>query len=234
MKTFPAALLVLALALPAAAQAGAPNTLGGAERAAGWRLLFDGSTLSGWRSLSGPEPGAGWTVRDGAIVRTGKSGDLLTNDQYGDFELSIEWKVADETNSGILYRVSTSEKQTYYTGPEYQILDNVRGGDRVNPKHRAAALYDLVAPPADYTRPVGEWNQTRILVRGWKIEHWLNGHKVVDVDLASAAGRDLVRHSKFNAMPNFIAFARGHIALQDHDGEVSYRSIALRDLPAAP
>ena len=234
MKPYAIALLAFALALPASAGPGAQNTLSETERAAGWRLLFDGSTLNGWRSLSRPEPGAGWAVRDGAIVRTARSGDLLTKDQYGDFELSIEWKVADETNSGILYRVSTSGEQTYFTGPEYQILDNVRGADRVNPKHRAAALYDLVAPPADYTRPVGEWNQTRILVRGWKIEHWLNGHKVVDVDLASAAGRDLVRHSKFNAMPNFIAFARGHIALQDHDGEVSYRNIALRDLPAEP
>jgi hypothetical protein len=211
-------------------RAGQPNTLTDAERSAGWRLLFDGRTLDGWRSLTGPRPGAGWTAADGAITRTGRSGDILTDAEFGDFELSVEWRVADATNSGILYRVALGEAQTYFTGPEYQILDNVHGGDRFDPRHRCGALYDLVAPPADYTRPVGEWNRTRIIVRGWHVEHWLNGHRIVDVDLAGPAGRALVAHSKFRVMPHFAQHARGHIALQDHDNAVSYRSIKLLEL----
>jgi hypothetical protein len=210
------------------------NTLTAAERSDGWRLLFDGSSLSGWRGLKSPAPGAGWKVVDGAIVRVAKSGDLLTVDEFGDFELSIEWKVEDATNSGILYRVSLDENQTYLTGPEYQILDNIQGGDRFNPKHLAGALYDLAAPPKDFTHPVGSWNQTRIVVRGWHIQHWLNGEKIVDVDLASPEGRSLKMHSKFNAMPRFATFAQGHIALQDHDNSVSFRNIRIRELPGSP
>jgi hypothetical protein len=223
----------LLLAAPAAHAADA-NTLSDSEQSGGWRLLFDGHSLAGWRSLSDPDPGAGWKVEDGCIVRTAKSGDLLTIDEFGDFELSIEWKVEDATNSGILYRVSLSEKQTYFTGPEYQILDNVHGGDRNDPKHLAGALYDLVAPPKDFTHPVGTWNQTRIVVRGWHIEHWLNGEKIVDVDLDSPEGRALKMHSKFNAMSSFATYSRGHIALQDHDNSVSFRNIKIRDLPASP
>jgi hypothetical protein len=232
--TFPILIWSALLPLAPCARAAAANTLSDGDRAQGWRLLFDGSSLSGWRALSGPAPGAGWQVIDGAMVRTAKSGDLLTTDEFGDFELSIEWKVDEATNSGILYRVSTTESQTYFTGPEYQILDNVKGGDRFNPKHRAGALYDLVAPPKDFTHPVGAWNETRIVVRGWHIQHWLNGEKIVDVDLAGPGGKALLMHSKFNAMPHFAAFARGHIALQDHDGAVSFRNIRIRDLSGAP
>ncbi len=171
---------------------------------------------------------------DGAIVRTAKSGDLLTADAFGNFELSIDWKVEDATNSGILYRVALGESQTYVSGPEYQLLDNIKGGDRFDPKHRAGALYDLVAPPRDVTLPVGAWNHTRIVVTGWHIEHWLNGVKIVDVDLASPEGVALKAHSKFSAMPHFAAYSSGHIALQDHDGTVAFRNIKIRDQAAAP
>jgi hypothetical protein len=230
----PSLVLSAFLLVAHAGQASGDNVITDPERASGWHLLFDGVSLSGWRSLAGPLPGAGWKAIDGAIVRTAKSGDLLTSDEYGDFELSIDWKVEEATNSGILYRVALGEDQTYYTGPEYQLLDNIKGGDRFDPKHRAGALYDLVAPPKDFTRRVGSWNHTRIVVRGWHIEHWLNGEKIVDVDLASPEGAALRTHSKFGAMPHFAAFARGHIALQDHDGMVAFRNIKIRDLSAAP
>jgi Domain of Unknown Function (DUF1080) len=229
------AAIALALLSPSGPRALAAdgNSLTDAERAGGWRLLFDGSSLAGWRGLKSPEPGSGWKAIGGCIVRTAKSGDLLSAEEFGDFELSIEWKVAEETNSGILYRVGLGENQTYFTGPEYQLLDNIKGGDRFDPKHRASALYDLVAPPTDLTRPVGSWNETRIVVRGWHIEHWLNGEKVVDVDLASPEGRELVAHSKFHVMAHFATLATGHIALQDHDGVVSFRNIKIRDLSAS-
>ncbi len=231
---FPLLALSAALGLAPLAHAGDDNVLSDSERSAGWRLLFDGRSLDGWRSLSSTEPGAGWKVVGGAIVRTARSGDLVSSGEFGDFELSIDWKVEDGTNSGILYRVALGETQTYYTGPEYQLLDNIKGGDRFDPKHLAGALYDLVAPPKDFTRPVGSWNHTRIVVRGWHIEHWLNGEKIVDVDLASPEGQALKMNSKFKAMPHFAAYSRGHIALQDHDNMVAFRNIKIRDLSAAP
>jgi 3-keto-disaccharide hydrolase len=231
---FPLLSLCASLGLAQPARASDDNVLSDTERSTGWRLLFDGHSLAGWRSLSSAQPGAGWAVVDGAIVRTARSGDLLSSDEFGDFELSIDWKVEDATNSGILYRVALGEKQTYYTGPEYQLLDNIKGGDRFDPKHLAGALYDLVAPPKDFTKPVGSWNHTRIVVRGWHIEHWLNGEKIVDVDLSGPEGQALKMHSKFNAMPHFAAYSRGHIALQDHDNMVSFRNIKIRDLPVAP
>jgi|HubBroStandDraft_1064217.scaffolds.fasta_scaffold197468_1 hypothetical protein len=230
----PILLLAAVLLAPAPAHASEPNTLSDAEQSGGWHLLFDGHSLAGWRSLADPDPGAGWKVIDGCIVRTAHSGDLVTIDDFGDFELSIEWKVEDATNSGILYRVSLSERQTFFTGPEYQILDNVHGDDRVEPKHRAGALYDLVAPKLDNTRPVGTWNTARIVVRGWHVEHWMNGEKIVDIDLDSPEGRQLKMHSKFASMPSFAAYSHGHIALQDHTNSVSYRNIKIRELPAAP
>jgi 3-keto-disaccharide hydrolase len=226
-------LSALLLCAPSA-RASDANTLSDSEQSGGWRLLFDGHSLSGWRSLSDPDPGAGWKVIDGCIVRTAKSGDLVTVDEFGDFELSVEWKVENATNSGILYRVSLSEAQTYFTGPEYQILDNVHADDRHDPKHLAGALYDLVAPPKDFTHPVGTWNQARIVVRGWHIEHWLNGEKIVEVDLDSPEGRALKAHSKFASMSSFAAYLHGHIALQDEANSVSYRNIEIRELPGSP
>lgn len=230
MKTIFAALLGIVLA--ATVPGGGPAVPAPTSPGEGWQSLFDGRTLDGWRSLATDRPGAGWQARDGAIVLGAKtrSGDLVTTGEYGDFELTLEWKVAEATNSGIIYRVGLGEAQTYLTGPEYQILDNRGGEDNHPPSHTAAALYDLVAPPADFTRPVGEWNEARIRVRGWHIEHWLNGHKVVDIDLASPAGRAAIAASKFKTWPKFASLRRGHIALQDHGYAVSFRAIRIREL----
>ena len=206
------------------------NTLTPEQTSAGWRLLFDGRSLDGWRSLASPTPGAGWAVVDGALTRTAKSGDIVTVDEFSDFELSLDWKVEDATNSGILYRVGLNETRTWRTGPEFQVLDNHKAKDRFNPKHSAGGLYDLVAPSQNATKPVGEWNHARIVVRGWHIEHWLNGVKVVDVDLGTPEGRALIAGSKFKTMPHFATLDRGHIALQDEENMVSYRNIMVREL----
>ncbi|HYP17002.1 MAG TPA: DUF1080 domain-containing protein, partial [Opitutus sp.] len=184
------------------------------EAADGWRVLFDGSSLRGWRGFKSDAPGPGWKVEDGAIVLTGKAGDLVTAEAFGDFELSLEWKVTEAANSGIIYRVGLGEAQTFTTGPEYQVLDNARAKDNKIPSHLAGSLYDLAAAPREATKPVGEWNHTRILVRGWHVQHWLNGEKVVDLDLASDAGKALIAQSKFKSWPKFASLARGHIALQ--------------------
>ena len=223
-------LVLLSLMFAAALSAAEPNQLTAAEKSAGWKLLFDGKSVTGWRSLKSEKPGAGWSATDGALTTVGKAGDLVTAEDFGDFELSLEWKVAEGANSGVIYRVGLTENQTYQTGPEYQVEDNIKGHDITPQSHIAGALYDLVAPAKDFTKPVGEWNVTRITVRGWHVEHWLNGEKTVDVDLGNAAGRALIAGSKFKTMPKFATLLRGHIALQDHGDVVSYRSVKIREL----
>jgi Domain of Unknown Function (DUF1080) len=212
------------------AQAVEPNSLTAAEKAGGWRLLFDGRTLTGWRSMKTDTPGAGWKAVEGVLATPGKAGDIVTTEEFGDFELSAEWKVEEGTNSGIIYRVGLGEDATYRTGPEYQVLDNVKAHDNQIASHLAGSLYDLVAPVKDATKPVGEWNEARIVVRGWRVEHWLNGVKLLELDLASAAGKTLIAASKFSTMPKFATLSRGHLALQDHGDPVSYRSIKIREL----
>jgi hypothetical protein len=223
--------LVLMSLVPASIAASAPlNTLTPAEKKAGWRLLFDGATLSGWRGYKTETP-AGWNVQDGALVlAAGRKGDLVTVEQFGDFELSLEWKISAGGNSGIIYRVGLGDPAPARSGPEYQLLDNARAKDNQIPTHFAGALYDLVAPPRDVTRPVGEWNEARVRIQGWKIEHWLNGTKVAEADLSSPAGKALVAGSKFKTWPRFATLARGHITLQDHGDSVSFRNVKIREL----
>ncbi|MEO7413160.1 MAG: DUF1080 domain-containing protein [Opitutaceae bacterium] len=214
---------------------GVASTTGGAEAKSPqmskeWKPLFDGNTLTGWRSLKSETPGAGWKVVDGVLTTAGKAGDLLTAEQFGDFEFSAEWKIAEAGNSGIIYRVGLDEAATYHTGPEYQLLDNAKAADNKLANHLAGSLYDLVAAAKDVTKPVGDWNVTRIVVRGWHVEHWLNGVKVLETDLGKPEGKALVAGSKFKAMPKFATLSRGHIALQDHGDIVSFRNILIRDL----
>jgi len=220
----------LALGLIPVLPAADANAPAATEKSAGWRALFDGFSLDGWRSLKSEKPGTGWHVEGGALVTVGKAGDLVTNEEFGDFELALEWNIIAGGNSGVIYRVGLGENATFRTGPEYQVLDNQKAEDNKLPSHLAGSLYDLAAPPKDVTKPVGEWNAARIVVRGWHVEHWLNGEKVVDVDLGTPDGRALIAASKFKAMPKFATLARGHIALQDHGDVVSYRAIRIREL----
>jgi len=221
--------VIFCLLLLATASA-APNALSTEEKTAGWRLLFDGHSLSGWRGFSTETPGAGWSAKEGILTTTGGAHDLLTAEEFGDFELNFEWKISEGGNSGVIYRVGLGESATFRTGPEYQVLDNAKAEDNKKPNHLAASLYDLVAPPKDFTKPVGEWNSGRIVVRGWQVQHWLNGQKVVDTDLGTEAGKALIAGSKFKTMPKFATLLRGHIALQDHGYVVSFREIKVREL----
>lgn len=182
--------------------------------------------------MKGDAPGSGWKIDHGVLTSIASTGDLATNDEFGDFELSFEWKISKGGNSGVFYRVNADAGDAYQTGPEFQILDNLNAEDRQQPNHRAGSLYDLVAPFQEMVRPAGQWNRARIVVRGWKVEHWLNGHKVVDVDLASPEGKALISHSKFANAPGFASFKRGHIVLQDHGSVVSFRRIKIRELKA--
>jgi 3-keto-disaccharide hydrolase len=201
------------------------------ERAAGWRPLFDGKTTTGWRGYKKADMPGGWQAVDGALTRAGQAGDIVTNDQFGNFELALEWKLAPGGNSGIFYRVTEEGQAAYETGPEMQVLDDARHVDGHNRLTSAGSSYGLYAAPAGVVKPAGEWNAVRIVVNGPHVEHWLNGVKVVDYELGSADWEKRVAGSKFNAWPGYGRAKRGHIALQDHGDWVAYRNIKIRELP---
>ena len=255
MRTLFVRLVSLAAALTFVGLAGAqsPNELTAAERAAGWRLLFDGTSLTGWRGLGYDSvPSAHWRVIDGAIVKipTGKvqrqadgqpvaGGDLMTIESFDDFELAFEWRVTAGANSGVKYNVSETLSLEHASnhaalGFEYQVLDDVLHPDNKIVSHRAGALYDIIAPNASKRlHAVGEWNSARIFFRGSHGEHWLNGIKVLEFDLGSARLGSLLDKSKYKPIPGFAERRRGHIVLQDHGDEVHFRSIKIRELNAS-
>jgi hypothetical protein len=213
-----------AAAASMAAPAAAPDTA--------WRPLFDGATLAGWHHYQQPgAPVSGWSVEDSALVRTGTGGDIVTERMYGNFELELEWQVAPGGNSGIMYRVDPSGTATYMTGPEMQVLDDAGHGDGKNALTSAGSAYALYAPSAKVVKPAGEWNAVRLVVNGPHVEHWLNGTQVVTYELGSPDWQAKKQASKFADVAGFGAFARGHLALQDHGDRVAYRRIRLRELP---
>jgi hypothetical protein len=222
----------LLVATPARAQISA---LSSDELAAGFVLLFNGSDLSGWRGFRKAAPGEGWVIENGALkLERGGAGDIMTSEAFGPFELRLEWRISEGGNSGVIYLVSEAAgpTQTYMTGPEMQVLDDERHPDGRIPSHRAGALYDLVAPPAGTARPVGSWNDARVVFTGSSIEHWLNGVMVARSTYRDEAWRAMVATSKFRTMPLFGQAETGHIALQDHGDPVWYRNIRIRRLPA--
>jgi len=250
------ALLTLAAGIAAVPQpqadiASTPNTLTPEERAQGWRLLFDGASFAGWRGLGFEGvPQGHWTIEDGAIHKIadrdvppgpdGKPlpvGDLLTLATFRDFELAFEWKVAPGANSGVKYNVSeelsrgTPPQGHAALGFEYQVLDDDLHEDARNgPNRTAAALYDLLGPLGKRLRPVGEYNAARIVFRGSRGEHWLNGQKVLEFDLGSADFAARLAASKFRAIAGFAEKRSGHIVLQAHGDAVWFRSLKIRVL----
>ena len=204
--------------------------LTGEERAAGWRLLFDGTSTAAWRGYKKETMPDGWQAVDGALSRVGDAGDIVTREQFRNFELSLEWKVAPGGNSGIFYRASEDDDAIYWTAPEMQVLDDAGhrdGGDRLT---SAGALYGLYPAPPGLAKPAGEWNHVRIVANGNHVEHWLNGTKVVDCELGSADWEARVKASKFAPHARFARNAEGHIGLQDHGDAVSFRNIKIRVL----
>lgn len=209
-----------------------PNTLSEAERAAGWELLFDGQTTRGWRAWRGEAfPAQGWVVEQGALrhLAGGGGGDLVSEREYQDFELAFEFQVAPRANSGVMVRVSEDRDATYETGPEYQVLDDLAHAG-ADPRTKAGALYGLYSTKPGLLRPAGEWNSGKILLIGDRLEHWLNGVKVLGCEMWSDEWSSRIAESKFASMPGFARNARGRIALQDHGDEVWYRSLRVRDL----
>jgi hypothetical protein len=197
--------------------------------------LFDGKSLEGWTTASGEPVTSGWTVEDGMLVRSSRGGSIHTAKEYGDFDLSFEWKIAPRGNSGVKYRVAHYEKGVYgnpgWLGCEYQIYDDAGRGAR--PRYSCGAIYELYAPSDDKKlRPVGEFNASRIVVHGTKIEHWLNGERIVDADISSDDWKRRVARSKFGDVDGFFTNRKGRIELQDHGAKVWFRNIVLRPLNA--
>jgi hypothetical protein len=217
MKTFAFGLwlAVIATGAFAADMAAAPdNTLTPAEKAAGFRLLFDGKTTAGWKGFKTAAPDAGWKVKDGALTPTPKvSKDIITKENFESFELDFDWKISPKGNSGVMFHVIPVGDETYESGPEYQILDNAHGEP---PLQRAASLFALYAPTKDMTKPVGEFNHARLIVDHGKVQHWLNGVKVVEYDINSSDFKARVAASKFKQWPQFASGKSGAIALQMH------------------
>jgi hypothetical protein len=229
--------LLAGVASQAAAQTGAnPNTLTPAEKAAGWTLLFDGRTLEGWRGYKKPDAkGLRWIIEDGTLALPTatapgtRAGDIVSKDTFEQFELVFDWRVAPGGNSGVKYFIL--EDRDSAIGHEYQLIDDAQHADAKLGSHRqTAALYDVL-PAADRPiKPGGEWNTTRIVVRGQTAEHWLNGKKVLQYELGTPTLKAAIQKSKFKDVERFGTRQNGHILLQDHNDQVWFRSIRIRRL----
>lgn len=212
------------------------NILTGAEKKAGWKLLFDGRTTEGWRRYRGEGMPASWKVVNGSLVsmpRQGETtGDIVTLERFENFELSLEWKMAPGGNSGLMYRVTEEMKNPWESGPEYQILDNTRHEDGNNPLSSASACYAVYAPSKDVTKAVGQWNKTRLVVKGNHVEHWLNRRKVVQYEIGSKEWLAHVKTSKFINSRSYGRASEGHVCLQDYGFPIEFRNIKIRPLLA--
>lgn len=243
MQPLPCLLAALCgIAACASALAAEPNTLSEPEQTAGWRLLWDGKTDTGWRSArSEAFPKTGWTIKDGELTvaaaagaEAAAGGDIVTREKFSDFELLVEFKITPGANSGIKIFVDTELNQGAGSsiGPEFQILDDAKHPDAKlgrDGNRTLGSLYDLIPAPADKTvKPIGEWNQARILAQGKHVEFWLNGHKTVEFERGSAAWLETVAGSKFKTWPAFGQLDEGHILLQDHGNQVSFRNLKIR------
>jgi hypothetical protein len=223
------------------------NTLNAQERADGWQLLFNGSNLDGWHSYREQAPGRDWKVEDGAILlergRTGESKDfedLLTDAEFANFDLKLEWKMSPCADGGVMFHVQESPKyqETYETGPEMQIADLActKPDSRVL-YERSGDLFDLISSDVEWVNEAGSWNRFEIIADGGHLQFFQNGHKVIDTQMWNGDWKNLVAHTKFKAWPDFGSFRKGHISLQgtEDKGETPirlwFRNIKIRPLP---
>lgn len=218
-----------------------PNVLLPGEEQAGWRLLFDGHSFDGWRNFRRAGVVADrWAIEEGCLHLYGPGsgravrGDLITTETFANFEFAFEWLAGPGVNSGVKYLIdeyfAPSKSPVSF---EYQLMvEEDPSKPKRKPIHSAGALYDMVPAVGGVPRPAGMFNESRIVVRGMHVEHWLNGNKVVEFNRASAAFRELVAKSKFSRWPGFGLNASGHIGLQDHNGEIWFRRLRIRVLPA--
>jgi hypothetical protein len=212
------------------------NTLTAQERNAGWKLLFDGNSTTGWHNYGKQGVGSGWKVIDNTLYfdpSAKDGGDIVTNEEFDNFHLKLEWKISPKGNSGIMFYVKEDPdkyKQTYHTGPEMQILDNEGHSDAAIKTHRAGDLYDLIAVSKETVKPVGEWNAVEIKADRGKLDFYMNGEHVVNTTMWGEGWRTMLANSKFKEWSDFGTFKSGKIALQDHGDPVWFRNIMIRRL----
>ena len=217
----------------AAADEAKPNTLTAAEKAAGWKLIFDGESLTGWHNFKKEGVRPGWKIENGALVCVDPhdAGDIVTTEKFGAFELQLDYNISEGGNSGIIFHVTDEGGAVWATGPEFQLEDNVKAADQI----RCGWLYALYQPPVDEktgkildaTKPVGEWNHIRLLVTPEKCVHEINGVKYFDYVIGSADFNERVAKSKFGKMPLFAKSGSGYLALQGDHGKVSFRNVKI-------
>lgn len=217
------------------------NTMNGsaASESQGWQKLFDGKSTEGWHTYGKATAGSAWKVDDGAFYldasnnQADQRGDLVTNAEFDNYHLKLEWKISKDGNSGIIFYVNDNFEKypaTYNTGLEMQVLDNDGHADGKINKHRSGDLYDLIASRKEPVKPVGQWNKVEIISNNGKLDFIMNGENIVSTTLWDANWKQLVAGSKFKTMPDFGIYKSGKIALQDHGNEVWYRNIMIKKL----
>ncbi len=233
------AVLAVAATVPAASDSQeAANSLSPAERTAGWRLLFDGKTTAGWHPFGQaasvvPSKANGWDVVDGTLVALGRgtesTADIVTNEDFGSFQLLIDWKLAPQANSGIFFHVvEQGHKAIYATGPEYQLIDDDGWKGPLEDWQKTGANYAMHPPLAKASKPVGQWNTTRIVVNGARVEHWLNGVKTAEYQLWSPEWQSLKTTGKWKDYPAYGDAKQGKLGLQNHGNMSWFRNIKVR------
>src|SRR5262245_22887954 len=196
-----------------------------------WRVLFDGKSLDAWRGFKTEAVPNGWKIVDGTLAKDSSIGDIVSKEEFGDFELELEWKIGEAGNAGIFYRGTEEYNHIYWSGPEYQLLDDIKGADNKTRLTCAGAAYAIYPSPEGHLKPVGDWNQTRIVAQGAHVEHWLNGFKLLEYELWSSDWEAKVMASKCKDWPDYGRAKQGHIAFQgDHEGSLAFRNIRIREV----
>jgi len=232
MKTTTGLVVLLAFAAFALSGTARADHPPGKHPRGAWHALVEKTTAKEWRGWKAEDFPAGWSVADGVISKDGDVDDLITRNEYANFELELEWKLSTGGNAGIFYRGTREYDHIYWSATEYQLLDDANHPDGKNRLTSAAAAYGLYAPPAGVVRAANEWNSTRIVVDGAHVEHWLNGKKVVEYELWSPDWKAKVAASKFVKYPNYGLAKKGYIGIQgDHPGTLALRNIRIREIP---
>ncbi len=197
-----------------------------------WIALFDGKTTNGWHAYNGQGMPPGWQVVDGVLTLVEKAADIVSDGEFENFELVVEWKIPPKANSGIFYRVVENPEDTsmWMAAPEYQLIDDTGYPGPLKPTQKTAANYDLQPPGKDATKPAGEWNTSRIVVNGAHVEHWLNGQLIVSYELWTPEWNALVAKSKFKDHPRYARAKRGRIGIQDHGARIAFRVVRVRPI----
>lgn len=212
------------------------------QKAEGWKLLFDGKTTSGWHKYGGGPAGSAWKVADGMLYldtaikenwQIKGGGDIVTDEEFDNFHLKLEWKIAKDGNSGVIFYIhEDSAKYTWAweTGPEMQVLDNNGHPDAKIEKHRAGDLYDLISSSKETVKPAGEWNQVEIIADNGRLDFFLNNENIVSTIMWDDTWRKMIAGSKFVKMPDFGTYKKGRIGLQDHGNMVWFKNVMIRKL----